>query len=354
MEEIKVSVIVPIYNVEKYLKRCLEAIINQTYKNLEIILVDDGAKDSSGRICDEYSINDDRIHVIHKENAGAGIARNVALDVATGDYVTFVDSDDYMDLTMYEKMVCNAKLHNADLVIAGADFINAKGQLKRYNANPFANKNVFESEVDIQDVMTNMLEMVNNTRNKSSYPIDMALWKGLFSRKIIEDYTIRLCSERTHKSEDFIFYTEFVPQCNCIVLMDDRLYYHCDNEDSISHNYNTKVQKLNNTMMKKMLQNVRKYRLSNICETGVIRVYLEATFIVVLDEFRNNTTAKYSDIKKNVQFVCTDEVFQEYRKYIFTLKNEPKKYLILNLMKRKMYFIIYVLIKAQLLMQKNP
>ena len=89
-----VSVIVPIYNVEKYLDRCISSIINQTYKNLEIILVDDGSTDKSGAICDNYKIKDCRIKVIHKQNGGLGYARNSGLDVATGQYVTFIDGDD--------------------------------------------------------------------------------------------------------------------------------------------------------------------------------------------------------------------------------------------------------------------
>lgn len=92
-----VSVIVPVYNVEKYLARCLDSIINQTYTNLEIILVDDGSKDSSGQICDEYAAKDQRIKVIHKQNGGLSSARNAGLDIASGSYIEFVDSDDWID-----------------------------------------------------------------------------------------------------------------------------------------------------------------------------------------------------------------------------------------------------------------
>ena len=93
-----ITVIIPVYNVEKYLKECLESIINQTYKNLEIILIDDGSTDASGEICDEYSKRDNRIRVVHKANGGLSSARNLGLDIANGEYVTFIDSDDYIDL----------------------------------------------------------------------------------------------------------------------------------------------------------------------------------------------------------------------------------------------------------------
>lgn len=351
MKEYKISVIVPIYNVENYLHRSLDAIVNQTYKNLEVILVDDGAKDSSGSICDEYAARDSRIKVIHKVNEGAGIARNVALDCATGDYIVFVDSDDYMELNMYEKMIREVEKYNADLVICGADFIDSQNRLKRYNANPFEEKKVFIGE-EIQDVILNMLERPECTKVKSSYPIDMALWKGMFSRRIIEENRIRLCSERTHKSEDFIFYTEFVPKCKCVVLMEDRLYYHCDNQDSISHNYSVKVQKLNNAMLDKLLENVSKNLLSEECKLGAIRVYLEATFIVILDEFRNHKESKYHEIKDNMRYVCNDSVFREYAEYTFLFGQELKKKIVLDLMRKQNYWLIYIIIKLQLLLKK--
>ena len=100
----KVSVIIPIYNASSTLEKCLNSIINQTYKNLEIILVDDGSTDSSGKICDKFAKNDDRIKVIHKKNEGLGKTRNVGILESTGDYLFFVDSDDFIDLNTIEKL----------------------------------------------------------------------------------------------------------------------------------------------------------------------------------------------------------------------------------------------------------
>ena len=95
-----VSIIVPVYNVDKYLERCVNSIIQQSYRNLEIILVDDGSTDNSGTICDTYKEKDDRIIVIHKENGGLSDARNAGIKIFTGEYVTFIDSDDYVSLDM--------------------------------------------------------------------------------------------------------------------------------------------------------------------------------------------------------------------------------------------------------------
>jgi len=115
MQNKKVSIIVPIYKVEDYLKRCVDSITNQTYKNLEIVLVDDGSPDNCPAICDELEKTDERIKVVHKENGGLSDARNAGMDVSTGDYIGFVDSDDYIDADMFEILVDAIEEHDADI-----------------------------------------------------------------------------------------------------------------------------------------------------------------------------------------------------------------------------------------------
>lgn len=115
----KVSVIIPVYNVEKYLRECLDSVVNQTYKNLQIIVVDDGSTDSSGKICDEYADKDNRITVIHQENAGAANAKNTGLDNVNGDYIAFIDSDDYVALDWIQVMVATLEEYSADIVECG-------------------------------------------------------------------------------------------------------------------------------------------------------------------------------------------------------------------------------------------
>ena len=114
-----ISVIVPIYNTELYLKRCIDSIIQQTYTNLEIILINDGSPDTCGEICEEYKQKDNRIIVIHQENQGLSGARNSGVKIATGDYISFVDSDDYLDTTAYEKIICFILENNLDIVCFG-------------------------------------------------------------------------------------------------------------------------------------------------------------------------------------------------------------------------------------------
>ena len=126
----KVSIVVPIYNVEKYLEQCIDSIINQTLKEIEIILVDDGSPDNCPQICDDYVKKDSRIKVVHKTNGGLSSARNAGIEIATGDYIGFVDSDDYIELDMYEKMYNIAIENNVDFVMSDYYSVSNEGKVR--------------------------------------------------------------------------------------------------------------------------------------------------------------------------------------------------------------------------------
>lgn len=129
----KISVIVPIYKVEDYLHRCVDSIINQTYANLEIILVDDGSPDNCPMICDEYAKKDSRIRVIHKKNGGLSDARNAGLDIATGEYIMFIDSDDFVDEEMMESMMKNMIDNKVDMVVCNIKYVYEDREVVKYN-----------------------------------------------------------------------------------------------------------------------------------------------------------------------------------------------------------------------------
>lgn len=135
MEQPLITVIVPVYKVEQYLKRCVDSIVEQSYKNLEIILVDDGSPDRCGEMCEEFAKQDSRIRVIHKENGGLSSARNAGLDVMTGDYVGFVDSDDWIEPDMYERLVALAAEYQAHIVCCGIERCTSSGHVGYFNDN---------------------------------------------------------------------------------------------------------------------------------------------------------------------------------------------------------------------------
>ena len=168
-----ISVIVPVYNVEEYLPRCVDSILAQSYENLEIILVDDGTKDNCDKICDEYAEKDPRIKVIHKENGGLSSARNAGIDVAKGEYLGFVDSDDWIEPEMYEAMLSLAKKYDVRLVCAG-----------RYDFSSRRNEKTVGLCPKTEEVISGM-ELLGRTFTWDG--CDSAAWDKLYHRSLFEE-----------------------------------------------------------------------------------------------------------------------------------------------------------------------
>lgn len=212
-----ISVIVPVYNVEKYLERCLDSIVNQTYKNLEVLLVNDGSKDASLNICEEYALKDQRIKVISQENKGAAAARNTGINNAVGEYITFVDSDDYIDLNMYEEMMEINNQYNCDVVMC--DCYKEKDNLREVFTHPirpgFYDKDMLYKEYFPSLLMTNSVD----------YPATISNWLLLIKRNIINDNELRY-KEGMRFSEDLLFGSQVMYYANNFYYMKEKCYYH--------------------------------------------------------------------------------------------------------------------------------
>lgn len=211
------SIIVPVYNVEEYLKRCLDSVINQSYKNLEIILVDDGSTDSSGSICDEYAARDNRIRVIHKSNGGLSDARNAGLEICRGEYIGFVDSDDYIELDMYEVLYKFAIVHRLDVCMcSSADVIDGK----------VINSSLFDAYVcDSKERIINDL-FINNRGGTS-----ITVWSKLFKKYIFEN--IRFDYGKTY--EDCFFILKWIEKTDRFGRISDNKYYYVKRQGSITN-----------------------------------------------------------------------------------------------------------------------
>lgn len=204
--EHKITVIVPIYNVEPYLHRCIDSIINQTYKNLEIILVDDESPDRCGEICEEYAAKDDRIIVIHQKNQGLSCARNAGLDIATGDFISHVDSDDHMDTTMIEKLLNCLLEHDLDVVETPPNF-------------SWEDK-VFDDTLTIEDPITASKRILKN--------ITFSVWRRLYKASFVEG--MRFIPGLIHQD---VFYTmDTMKKLPKYGYLNSALYFY--NSDSIS------------------------------------------------------------------------------------------------------------------------
>lgn len=230
MNHPKVSIIVPIFNVEKYLDRCVKSLISQTLTDIEIILVDDGSPDNCPEMCDEYARNESRVKVIHKTNEGLGFARNSGLEIAIGEFVAFVDSDDYVALDMYEILYTQAKKHQLYTLFCGFNRVDKKNNI--YPVSEVDTLKIVDSLNDIQDFLLDMIG------TEPHYPVDrkyqMSVWHAIYSRNCIEINGIRFCSEREFISEDIIFHIDYLQKVNKIGIIPDPMYYYCDNIDSFS------------------------------------------------------------------------------------------------------------------------
>ena len=213
-----ISIIVPIYRVEKYLKKCVDSILAQTYKNFELILVDDGSPDNCPAICDEYAEQDDRVVVVHKKNGGLSDARNAGLDIAKGEYIGFVDSDDYISPIMYETLMNRIMSDQSDIVICEYICVNESGE--RIDNNKACRK--IQSRCYLQNDFINEIVVLYG----DSYLI---AWDKLYRKEIFN--SLRFPIGKLH--EDAFTFHHIVEKCSKISYIRNRLYYYRIREGSI-------------------------------------------------------------------------------------------------------------------------
>lgn len=212
MPDAKISIIVPVYKVEPYLRKCLDSIVGQTYQNLEIILVDDGSPDNCGAICDAYAARDERIRVIHKANGGVASARNAGLDTATGDYIGWVDSDDWIEADMFECLLKGAETYGADIVVCG----RAEVYPDRKNFMGWERETVLSREEAIGHLLED-----NAMRN---YLCDK-LWK----RELFQNITF----PEGHNFEDVAVTYRLFEKADKVACLPECKYFYLQREDGI-------------------------------------------------------------------------------------------------------------------------
>ncbi len=214
----KVSIIVPVYNAEKSIGRCVDSILNQEYKDFELLLMDDGSKDSSGTICDEYAAKDARVRVIHKANSGVSDTRNQAMDMARGVYLQFLDADDWITPNATRLFVEAAEQYQCDMVIA--DFYRVVGER-------VSHKGAIEEEgvLTREEFATQMME------NPADFYYGV-LWNKLFRREIVEKYRLRMDSAISW-CEDFMFNLEYIRHCERFYALQVPIYYYVKTKGSL-------------------------------------------------------------------------------------------------------------------------
>lgn len=334
-----VTIIVPVYNVEKYIYECVDSLIKQTYKNIEIILIDDGSKDKSGAICDNYAASDARIKVIHKQNEGLGFARNTGLKVAQGKFVTFIDSDDKADADLVENLVNGIYEANGDTCIGGFKRISENGMVsfeESYDKAVFEGKNVYNKL---------FARMLGSAPDKHD-AIRMSVWNVMYSMDIIRKHSIEFPSERVFISEDIIWDSEYYKYAKRAIVIDSTAYNYRITPDSLTQKYKP-------DMLKKIcvLYNEMCNRLPG--DKGKI-VRLQRQFFVNLRacirQERHSVSGKSNvETKAAIKKIVNDGVVHTIAKEYLQVVSQRKQKMFVWAVRYKCVTLLYLLNKAGML-----
>ncbi len=302
-----VSIIVPIYNVEKYLNRCVDSLLGQSLNNIEIILVDDGSTDESGKIADKYLELDSRVKVIHKENGGLSSARNAGMDIATGEYVGFVDSDDWVRNDMYEKLYTSAVKYQSDMVMTGFYREYESGTVVE---NPLIlSDKYYENEEVIDKILIPMIGADSNARD--DIEIDMCVWRNIYRSDLLKENNIQFISERLYISEDIVFHLEVFRYVKSVSVVKDFLYYYTVNVQSLTQVY--KADRFNKECILFEYVRDRLYSLG-LYEKSIERfkrAFIGRARVCIIKEARDNFEASILKRISNIRKITKNEILSD-------------------------------------------
>ena len=294
------SIIVPVYKVEKYLRKCVDSILAQTFRDFELILVDDGSPDNCGAICDEYATKDDRVKVLHKENGGLSDARNKGLSVATGEYVGFVDSDDYIENDMYETLVNNIKKYDADVSICG--FYNCFSG----NKYPLCESKEFMVLNNVQALRTAM----------EGLKFSVTAWDKIYRKDMFEKITF----PEGRLAEDAAVIPSILANAKTVVATTEPKYNYVHRKQSITGS-NFKQRDLDVLYAYQKNYDMISKKFPDLIDVAEFRLIWANMYL--LDKIVSSDTIEYSqeyrkiskDLKKNIFKILKNPIFSFKRKF---------------------------------------
>ena len=348
---IKVSVIVPIYNVEKYIGELVESLQKQSLKDIEIILVDDGSPDNSGEICDKCALTDNRINVIHKKNGGVSAARNDGLKTAHGEYVIFCDSDDWLPLDAFEKMYSEAKKENADIVIADVCLSeNGNDKLVHFYDKPFVTSDEeFIRKLIQADIYKTYCPCPYNGKPAFGYG---GPWNKLVKRELLISSGIEFDVRVKGIFDDILYSAHILANAKNVAYIQEPVYYYRIIDSSITHSYKTNVLEINNAIFNSWQEFIAKY--------GKDGYYQKPYYAVVIRRFVETLPLYFMSIKnpkpllvriRELKEVMKEKVYQEAVKGVDGYMLTPFQRQIWKMMKRNSAIGIFALQKAKMILK---
>lgn len=339
-DNLRISVIIPVYNVEKYICKCLDSIVNQTYQNLQVILVDDGTKDASGDICEEYAKKYDIFEVYHKQNEGLALTRNYGMQYIKGDYFAFVDSDDWLDNNYFE--ICARYLQKSNADIALVPFV------KEYMGNPVKNDlftSIGKSHILFDEAGTKLIlrRLVGEVGSELSHPAKIEDYNTAWGKLFKTSKFRQLRTDEGKRSEDLVFNVRCFLIANSAEYIGETYYhYNRQNENSIVSNINAELL----TQFKALYQELRKVIQDNnlgLEYEKALNNRIILNLITVAINYCTMGNLKLSKRLKILKEVLSDQLYIDaFKKFDFS--RLPKNYKIFyTLCKKQSVFLLYVM-----------
>ncbi len=296
----KVSIIVPVYNVEKYLRQCIDSLLCQTVPFYEILLVDDGSKDESGAICDEYAAQHDNVRVVHKQNAGLGMARNTGLDNVTGDYIAFVDSDDYLAPDWLEVMTRTLEQTGTDMCKGGFQRVQDDGTVL-YRTN-YADE-VFEGDLARRAFAPRLLGSLPDKKDS----LEMCVWGVLYAAAPIREHGLRFLSEREILSEDLPFNIAYLQHANGACTTSYIGHNYRSNPASLTKSYRADRFERTCYFYRQISEELRELGYDEEAQMRLRRIFFIYIKMCVSQESRAVSGFSSKQSLANIRRICRDE-----------------------------------------------
>ena len=315
----KVSVIVPVYNVEKYLSKCLDSVLSQTYPHIEVILINDGSKDRSLSICQEYAAKDERIRVIDKENEGVSIARNTGIEAATGEYIAFIDPDDWVEPEAYEAMINQLKKWEADICLCNFyRDTKRRSQPKRFD---------FDEEILVDNEIIELLvnDMIGMGDLLSKYTYIMgSVWRGVYKKSFLDEHALRFTPKVT-VMEDLVFMVQTLLKCHRVAIDHGLRYHYLQHASSTIHSYNEKMWEDLLVVYRQLEESIREANLEEKMRNRLDYRYIGMIFAAIKNETFVKKDSDFKDTVVRMMDIFTDNNLKTVLERVKPIQVEEKK-----------------------------
>lgn len=327
----KLSIIIPIYNVEKYLKRCLNSVLKQTLQDIEIILVNDGSTDDSLIICEEYEKLDSRIILINKKNEGVSIARNIGIEISNADYIAFLDPDDEVKSNMYEQMYNQIIKNKSDICFCNYNQIDKKGctEIKLPFSHGFYTREYIEKLIK---------EMIG-PKTLNDCTVFGSVWRSLFRKDIIQKYNI-IFPPNIRPMQDLVFMIEYLSKCSSMFIVNNAFYNYYLNPNSAVTSYKKNVWDNSYSVYRQLLRICKVNDLDDVTLERLNNHLVMFIINSISNEAHPDNINKYSHKIQNIS-----NILELNKNVIDNLSYDRlslKKKLVLVLMKKKSINLLYL------------